>query len=195
MLQASHQLLIVEDHSMVRESLAEHVRALFPSVQTQEVGTLGDALQLVAAQRVDLVLLDLKLPDASGFSALVTMRKMVPLVPIVVVSGVVDGTLAQVVRSLGADEVLGKSARRDELKPLLSRWLGVGLSTRAGATDKPIFTTQQLVVLEHTLAGLSNKEIARATGLSAGTVRNLLSEVFLSFDVGSRSQLLALFQR
>jgi DNA-binding NarL/FixJ family response regulator len=188
-----HTLLVVEDHSMVRESLVEHLRQRFSGCTVLEADTLEAGCREARQHAPDLIVLDLNLLDATGLSALPAMRSASPDSRIVVLSGMVGANLASHLRELGADAFVPKSGRRDELVQTLQHLLATPLPVAAPASRK--LTPQQLVVLELTLVGKSNKEIAQATGLSSGTVRNYLSEVFLAFDVHSRSQLLALFRR
>lgn len=184
-------MLVVEDHSMVRESLVEHLRLQFAGCAVREADTLEAGCREARQHAPDIVVLDLNLRDATGLSALPAMRRASAGSRIVVLSGMVDASLASHLRELGADAFVPKSGRRDELVQTLRRLLGA--PRPAAAPAGRTLTPQQLAVLELTLAGKSNKEIAQATGLSSGTVRNYLSEVFLAFDVHSRSQLLALF--
>lgn len=189
-------LLMVEDHAMVREALADHLGGLFPCVNLLQAHSLASARAVLVSHTPDVVLLDLKLPDATGFSALAALRAWAPHSAIVVLSGMVGPPLASAIHALGAAAALNKNARRQELADLLARWLDPPHAPPRTAPPMPgtRLTPQQLVVLEHTLTGLSNKDIARLTGLSAGTVRNHLSEVFLTLGVASRTELLALFQ-
>lgn len=178
---------------MVRESLVDHLRQQLPGFSVLEADTLDAGCRLATLRTPALIVLDLNLLDATGLSALPAMRRTAPDSRIVVLSGMADASLASHLRELGADAFVSKSGRRDELVDTVRTLLATPPSTPSPAGGR--LTPQQLVVLELTLGGRSNKEIAQATGLSSGTVRNYLSEVFLTFGVHSRGQLLALFRR
>lgn len=193
-------LLVVEDHAMLRESLVDYLRAHWPHVTVAEAASLAQALQAVRPQAPDLILLDLTLQDASGFSALSAMRRACPASAIVVLSALSDDGVAQHLREQGADGFVAKSGRRDELLQALLPLLYRRAAAPRARHTAPIpaaagLTPRQLVVLQQMLEGRSNKDIAQHTGLSHGTVRNHVSDVFTAFDVHSRSQLLALFRR
>ncbi|MFC3682471.1 response regulator [Hydrogenophaga luteola] len=194
---AQASLLMVEDHPMLRESLIDYLRTQFPMLELREASGLEEACQAIRTSSPDLILLDLNLRDASGFTALTVLRSACPNAGIVVVSGVVDEGMELHLRELGADAFVSKSGRRDvllsTLRPLLLR-CELARTPTTRSTSSPSLTPQQLVVLAQLLEGHSNKEIARRTGLSNGTVRNYVSEVFIAFAVHSRSQLLAMFR-
>jgi DNA-binding NarL/FixJ family response regulator len=190
-------LLIVEDHAMVRESLMDVLAQRFPRVILWEADSLAHALARVALVAPDVIVLDLSLDDASGFTALGQMRKRCPTSFIVVLSGSVDHGLMPLVLEMGADACVFKAGRRQSLLDVLVPWLGQDRVAPASLQNmrqtRTSLTAQQLMVLELILGGRSNKEIARKTGLAPGTVRNYVSALLATFGVATRSQLLALF--
>lgn len=102
------QLLIVEDNPgdviLVKEALSKG-RVKF---EVTDVGLLAEALQRLATARVDLVILDLGLPDSSGLDTLQKIRDAAPDKPVIVLTGVLDETLAMGALRQGAQDYLVK---------------------------------------------------------------------------------------
>jgi len=103
------EILLVEDNPsdvlMLREVLAE---AQAVSFQVTHVERLSAALQQLAAQRFDVVLLDLSLPDSLGLDTFAAMRAQAPHVPIVVLTALDDEALAVQAVQAGAQDYLVK---------------------------------------------------------------------------------------
>ena len=72
------------------------------------VGDLSSGLKLIESGGYDLLLLDLTLPDASGVSAVVSVREIAPALPILVISGSKNPTIAEDVLACGADGYVSK---------------------------------------------------------------------------------------
>ena len=80
-------ILIVDDHPLFRHALIQAVRYSLPQAQIHETAAVNEFYErLENGPEPDLVLLDLNLPGASGFSALVHVRAQYPSLPIIVVS-------------------------------------------------------------------------------------------------------------
>ncbi len=80
-------ILIVDDHPLFRHALIQAVRYSLPQAQISETAAVNEFYErLEKGSEPDLVLLDLNLPGASGFSALVHVRAQYPSIPIIVVS-------------------------------------------------------------------------------------------------------------
>ncbi|MES2583029.1 MAG: response regulator transcription factor [Pseudomonadota bacterium] len=193
-------LLIVDDHHMLRESMVDFLTALYPAVTLLEADSMAAAQHISSTAQPDVVLLDLHLQDVTGFSAISGMRKASPGSYIVVLSGVVDQSLFPQMQELGANAFVSKSGRRDDIADVLNPVLTgqtaqprPRILAQSSVPAKLQLNTQQLMVLEQLLGGKSNKEIADTAGLSPGTVRNYVSDIFLAFNVHTRSQLMALF--
>ena len=85
------RVLIVDDHSLVRDGLRSIFDDAFPSCTILEADSLEAALNTLEQEGdVDLVLLDLNIPDVSHLSGLEALRDRFPATPVVMVSGVTD---------------------------------------------------------------------------------------------------------
>jgi DNA-binding NarL/FixJ family response regulator len=196
------QILVVDDHLMLRESLTDYLGVHLPDARIRAAASLQEALVRAVEFAPDLLILDLSLDDAAGLQALSVMRKACAHSAIVVLSGSVNASMETLLIERGADAFVPKSGRRDELVRVIRHLLVRGEPTHtsfeppgAAAVRRPILTPQQSVVLDLVVQGLSNKEIAQHTGLSHGTIRNYVSELLLSLNVTHRAQLITLFRR
>lgn len=211
-------ILIVDDHELVRLGVRALIQAqsVAPDapVEVYEAGSLADALMIYqrAEETIDLVLLDIALPDTQGLSGLVEFRQRFPHSRIVVLSGTGNTSLAQHAvaqgaLALGASAFVPKSA---DLREVVNFIRGCGLldtslelaaqatsllpEVRAASAPKPAWqalTPRQAQVLQWMLEGKANKEIAQLADLSEGTVKNYVSTILLHFGTRSRAQLIS----
>src|SRR5574337_722537 len=166
------RILIVEDHTLVREAVAQTLLHLEEGVECVEACCADDALAaLEKGGDWDLAVIDLMLPDMNGFSLLAVLAKRFPDVPTVVVSALDDAPTVQ--RAM-------KGGRRRGAVPVQERF---GL------------TAAQTRVMELLSQGKTNREIAELLGLSEGTVKVHMSAIFRALNVSSRAQALVVIAR
>ena len=105
------KILLVDDHALFREGLAELLKALDPEVQTLQAADANAAMEQTKLNvDIDLVLLDLHMPGPSGLDLLCALKEDLPSVPVVVLSS--DETRGSVLRALdkGAVGYIPKSS-------------------------------------------------------------------------------------
>jgi len=88
-------ILIVDDHSIVRLGLKEVLADAFPGVELGEAETSGEALAQSAKQAWDAVILDVNLPDGNGLDVLKILKQTRPTMPVLMLSFHPDGQYAQ----------------------------------------------------------------------------------------------------
>ena len=116
-----NRLLIVDDHPLFREALQTAVRMVHSDADIYEATSIEGALDVLAAHdNFDLALLDLSLPDVSGFEGLIRVRATFPKLPIIVVSGHEEPELIRYAISLGISGYITKSTSRSELALAIS---------------------------------------------------------------------------
>src|SRR5882762_8589737 len=107
---AKNRVLVVDDNPgdifLLREMVEDGANSRFRV--TAEAGSLEDALKVLAQRQVDLVLLDLQLPDSRGAETFVRVHAAAAEVPIIVLSESDDEELALQTVQLGAQEYLVK---------------------------------------------------------------------------------------
>ena len=193
----SLRLILVDDHPVVRAGL----RALIESSDDREVvGEASDAasaVEVVTAERPDVVLMDLSLGD--GVGGIEATRRLAALdpAPAVLVLTTYD-TESDILRALdaGARGYLLKDAPPAELfagiravakgEPALAPSVAATLMRRA-ASPEPRMTEREVEVLELLADGQGNREMARALFVSEATVKSHLSHIYTKLGVDTRA--------
>lgn len=193
-------VLIVDDHPLVGEAFELSIRAAYPHIDVGRVtsATEAEAYARQHGARIQLVLLDLMLPDATGFSALIRLQQLLPEKPIAIVSARADAHAVAMARAFGVSAYLSKSAPVATLVNAVGAILrGESLfpETEAPAPAARDFTRKvaslsagQLRVLTALADGRLNKQIAADMNITEGTVKQHLSAIFRKLDVSNRTQ-------
>ena len=199
----SYRLLIADDHPLFRGAMREAVTGLFEHVEIAEAGSFDEvADHLERGGEVDLILLDLTMPGARGFSGLMYLRAQYPGVPVMVVSANDDPAAIRRCMEFGASGFIPKTLGVETMRVAISRVLGGGVWTppdvdlRGGSDDDvgelmarmATLTPQQVRVLMMLSEGLLNKQIAFQLGVSEATVKAHVSAILQKLGVESRTQ-------
>jgi DNA-binding NarL/FixJ family response regulator len=199
------KLLVIEDHALVREGLLQALKSLGSDVQTQGAADAEAGLEaLAASDDVDLVLLDLMLPNTSGMALLGVLRKRFPAIPVVVISALDDpDTVSRAMRQ-GASGFVPKSSSTatmiDALREVLAGEVYLppmhrdpgarGTGRGKDVADRYGLTPAQMRVLELLIQGKTNRQIADLLSVTEGTVKIHVSAIFKAMNVTNRSQAL-----
>lgn len=196
-------ILIADDHPLFRDALKQAIEGFEFPCAIHMAGSLAEAREVLGqAGDIDLVLLDLAMPGASGFSGLAQLRSEYPAIPAVVVSASEDPTTIRRCLDLGASGFIPKSSSGEAIrKGVLAVlkgdvWVpeGVNLDVEDDPETADIFkrikslTPQQNRVLGMLSEGLLNKQIAYELNVSEATVKAHVSAVLLKLGVDSRTQ-------
>lgn len=192
--------LVADDHPMFRAAVAHMLGAAFPGVRVIEAASRS-ALEaaLLAEPAIDLVLLDLAMPGAIGFSSLLWLRAERPDLPVMVISSNDRPRTVRRAQQFGAAGFVSKAAPVDELAQAVRRVLDGGLwfeSVRAERSPHDAalaarlarLTPQQFRVLLLLAEGLLNKQIAAQLGLAENTVKIHVTAVLSKLECRSRTQ-------
>ena len=196
-------LLIADDHPLFREALKGAVQRVIPGVQLMEADSV-EALYALAEQHpdADLVLMDLNMPGAQGFNALVHLRSLHPQLPIVVVSAREEATVMRRALDHGAFGFIPKSADSDTIGHALGTILDGERWAPAEAHNVPPtpneerevgqrlreLTPQQFRVLQMLGVGRLNKQIAYDLGVSEATIKAHVTAILRKLGVTNRTQ-------
>jgi len=191
-------VLIADDHPLFRQALALAVSRVLPAARVIEAGTLaGAARALEDAAGLKLILLDLKMPGAVGYSGIALLHAERPEVPILVVSSAEGAAAAEEVRAFGATGFLRKDSDLAAIEEAIARALQAPARTAPAAVpqgDDAIretvagLTPTQLKVLLAVLDGQLNKQIAHSLGMSEATVKAHMTAIMRKLDVRNRTQ-------
>ena len=200
---AQYRLMIADDHPLFRGALREAVSGLPEGVDCTEAGSFDEVVALLEkGGEFDLVLLDLSMPGARGFSGLMYLRAQYPGVPVAVVSANDDPTAIRRCMEFGASGFIPKTLGVDSMRDAVSRILGgdiwtppdVDLAAGSDAEAAELMgrmatlTPQQVRVLMMLSEGLLNKQIAYQLGVSEATVKAHVSAILQKLGVESRTQ-------
>jgi DNA-binding NarL/FixJ family response regulator len=206
------KILVVDDHPLILEALRHVLRALDGEASIHDARTAEDGRRL-ADEHPDarLLILDLSLPGADGFSLLHEFRTAHPSIPVVVLSA--SDQREDIMRAidLGAMGYIPKSSSNqvmlNALRLVLSGGVylpSIALALREGAageaprvaegaaartTPRELgLTARQAQVLALILQGKPNKVICRELGLAEGTVKIHVAAILRALNVSTRTQ-------
>lgn len=202
-------ILLVDDHRLIRLGMRAALEAFSPQpVLIFEAYCLAQAVDVVKthAPHIHMVVLDLNLPDSKGLMGLHTLKALHPSASTVVISGVCDEVLRDEALSLGASGFFHKATESggiDDLLRLLATSPPMQASHGNDETAVPpniniitptkpasALTPRETEVLDLILQGLSNQEIADHIQLKLGSVKNIVSALYVTFGVNSRAKLI-----
>ncbi|MEM9278533.1 MAG: response regulator transcription factor [Pseudomonadota bacterium] len=196
-------VIIADDHPLFRDALRQAISGVIPDCEISMVGDLDGLRKLLGElNSADLVLLDLSMPGASGFSGLISIRAEFPETPVIVVSAAEDTMTIKKCIELGASGFIPKSSGTDYLVEGIRSvqsgevWVppSIDLNTDMDPESADIInklqslTPQQTRVLSMLGEGLLNKQIAYELDVSEATVKAHVSAVLLKLGVDSRTQ-------
>ena len=185
-------IYVIDDHPLMRDAIVMVLRRLRPAETIIELERL-DKLEAAVKEHgaPHLFCLDLKLPDVTGVSGVLTLKKTYPAVPVAVYSASPAADMEEACIEAGADIYIEKSAGSGELAAALR-----GLLQADAESDEPAPVasgklskrqTQLIAMLDR---GLSNRDIATALEISEHTVKVHLWRLFRRLGVKSRTQAL-----
>lgn len=106
------KILIVDDHALIRDALQGVLKKLQRGVTVLEASDSQQAFDIIAGNAdINLILLDLTLPDRDGLSVLTELRERYPAIGVVVLSALQDHVNVTKVLDLGASGFIPKSAK------------------------------------------------------------------------------------
>ena len=182
-------LYVIDDHPLMREAVVMLLRRLRPGSHIVELERLGGVSAAVRQHGApDLICLDLKLPDTTGTSGIIELKKLFPETPLAVLSASPAADAEESCIDAGADIYIEKSAGAQEIGNALRALLNAdGGFEELSPTDNKLSKRQkQLIVMLD--RGLSNREIADELGISEHTVKVHLWRLFRRLGVKSRTQ-------
>ncbi|GAA3795630.1 response regulator transcription factor [Sphaerisporangium flaviroseum] len=198
------RVIVVDDQTVVREGLVL-LLGLLPGIEVAGAAASGEeALRLVAGERPDVVLMDLRMPRMDGVEATRRIRAEHPGTQVVVLTTYSDDESVFAALRAGARGYLTKDARADEIAqaiasvrrgeaqfdPAVQRRL-VEAVTRGRPQDDDLpdgLTPREAEVLRLIAQGGSNSEIARALYITEATVKTHINKLFAKAGVRDRAQ-------
>ena len=196
------KLLIADDHEVVRCGLKTMLAGTEIEI-IAEVGTGEEATAYALNNDPDVVLLDIRMPNGDGLTALGRIKLEKPDMPILMLSTFDNPTYVARSVALGASGYLVKGCTRDHLlqairtaaagesawtRDELRRVTGALATPRLAADVEVPLTQRESEVLRQLAYGLTNKEIAAALHISYETVKEHVQHILRKIGVSDRTQ-------
>jgi DNA-binding NarL/FixJ family response regulator len=200
--QSKIRLLIADDHEVVRSGL----KGMLAGTEIQVVAAVAsgqEAVKYALENQVDVVLLDVRIPDGDGLNTLGRIKLKKPDLPVLMLSAFENPTYVARAVAMGASGYLLKGCTRDELvnairkaaagesiftRDELRRVTGAMATPRLAADVEVPLTQREGEVLKQLACGLTNKQIAEALHISYETVKEHVQHVLRKIGVTDRTQ-------
>ena len=199
-MNAPIRLLIVDDHSVVREGLRAFLRLQEGIEVVGEAASAEDAVSVAATSSPDVVLLDLVMPEGDGIGAIRRLLEVAPGVRVLVLTSFADDAQIFAAIAAGAAGYLLKDVDPQALadgirdvhagRPALHASVAARLMRRSGS-PRPTsdhLTPRERDVLRLVVEGLANKQIAQRLGIGEKTIKTHVSRVLAKLGVTDRTQ-------
>jgi DNA-binding NarL/FixJ family response regulator len=198
------EILIADDHPLYRDALCRAAAQAVPAADLLQADSVPALLVLLDAHAdADLLLLDLHMPGARGFSALALLRGQYPQLPIIIVSAHEEAEVARRALAHGAAGYIPKSLAGENIVSAIrtvldgevwlpARMSGAGSKLRdaeAQAAERVAeLTPQQFRVLTMLADGQLNKQIAYELGISEATIKAHMTAIMRKLGCSNRTQ-------
>lgn len=199
----SVKILLVDDHSMVREGLKQLIEFEHDFIVVGEAANGIQALEKIESLNPDVVMLDINMPKMNGIETLkaIKEKKYKTKVIMLTIHNEVEYLMKAI--EIGCEGYLLKDSNSIVLRraiktvyagetfvqPSIIPTLNAGLTEKSKSSDKlSTLTRRELEVLKLIAEGLFNKEIASRLDISERTVKNHISNIFKKIDVSDRTQ-------
>jgi len=205
------KILVVDDHVLVRDALRSVLTQLRRDASIFEAANGCQCMLLVEQHPdLDLILLDLTLPDRDGFSVLAELRERYATVAVVVFSASQEQDTVKLALDLGAVGFIPKTTERDVMLSALQLVFSGGVyiprEILDGSKSSPPpacgdqgpvrrellvssgLTARQVEVLSLMMQGKSNKAIAHMLNMAEPTVKNHITVILKTLKVANRTE-------
>lgn len=182
-------ILIIDDHDLYRSGLRAALCASMPHTEIIEAGSIDEAIH-GTPDKLDVIVLDFRLPGLNGAEGIALLRKKWPKVPVLMLSSQNDPETVSLALERGAVGFASKADTADNIVEAINRILRGQFTAPSSGKDKPFLhlSPRQCEVLELLCQGLPNKQIAMRLSLSENTVRVHVQAVYGFLQVTSRSE-------
>lgn len=193
-------ILVADDHPLFRAAVLHALYEALPDAVVREAASVATLNQVLEAHpETELLLLDLAMPGARGFSALLHVRSEHPEIPVAIISSNDHPRVIRRAQQFGAAGFIPKSSPAESIGGAVTSVLDGGtwfpaLTAERSEEDALLaarlaqLTPQQFRVLLCLADGLLNKQIAHELGLAENTVKVHVTAILKKLECHSRTQ-------
>ncbi len=199
----SSQIIIADDHPLFRQALRETIAPIFKNFEICELESLQETKAELTRQAVELLLLDLRMPDSDGLAGLMMIKGMYPALPVIIVSASEEAETVRAAIQAGAAGYIYKSYSLRQIHDAVAEVYQGGVHIPDGVAENVTenehaelnaiakissLTPSQLRVFVALSHGFMNKQIAAEMDISEATVKAHVTSVYKKLGVRSRTQ-------
>jgi two-component system, NarL family, invasion response regulator UvrY len=198
------KVLLVDDHPIVRQGIKQILSQVRTITDVGEAETAEEAMDKIRHEQWDIIILDINLPDRSGFDLLKELRRAFPELPIVMLTLHAEEQFA--VRSLraGASGYLTKEASPEELiravqraatgrryiSPALAQKVALGWDSGLAQSPHDTLSDREFQVLRMIASGQTATEIAENLLLSVKTISTYRSRILEKLNLQTNAEII-----
>jgi DNA-binding NarL/FixJ family response regulator len=196
------RIAIVDDHALVRAGLRQFFADQIDFSVVAEASTGRDALDIVRRGGVDVILLDISMPDQSGVDALAAIKARAPDLPVLILSGFPEAHYATTLLRQGASGYLNKDCDPEEIvkairtvcrgRKYITAGVAEQLADALGGGNQPLheqLSERELQVFLRLAKGETIGHMAQSMSLSVKTVSTYRTRVMEKMQLASNSDL------
>ncbi len=204
----ANKIIIADDHPLFRDALHQAIKQSFGDLDVIDADSFSSLQRVIRHHDdSDLILLDLHMPGAVGFSALSYLGLQCPQIPVTMISASEDlDTIARAME-FGAAGFIPKSSQISLIVEAIEQvlagevWLPKGMAERINSAERQetdfidrvaTLTPKQFRILMMLTDGRLNKQIADEVCVSEATIKAHLTEIFKKLGVSNRTQAAAI---
>lgn len=196
-------ILIVDDHTIVRKGLIQILITDFPFALIEEAGDAEDLIDKALKGNWDIIITDIAMPGRSGLDALYQIKKSKPELPVLILSMYPEEQYAVRVIKAGASGYLNKEVAPAKLIEAVKKVLSGKLYITSAVADTMAthlvqennklphhyLSNREFAVMKMLAAGKSVSEIAEAMLLSSSTISTYRTRIFTKLQINNISAL------
>lgn len=203
-------ILIADDHGIVRLGLSLMIKKLRPQASINEVDDYQKVLETIKKKAYDLIILDINMPNGSFQETLEIIKIKSPKTKVMVFSSQDENLYAIRYLKMGADGFLHKLAPEGVIKKALEKMLDKGSYVSEEVKDAMVFNTlnknlpvdnplemlsdREIEIAEQLIKGIPLKDISNELNLHASTVSTYKTRIFKKLDIQSIPELIDVFR-
>jgi DNA-binding NarL/FixJ family response regulator len=197
------RIAIVDDHAIVRAGLRQFFADQIDFQVVAEAGTGREAMEIVRKGEVDVILLDISMPDQSGVDALAAIKARAPDLPVLILSGFPESHYATTLLRQGASGYLNKDCDPEDIVRAIRtvvrgrKYISAGVAEQlanglSNGGDRPLhesLSERELQVFLRLAKGETIGHMADSMSLSVKTVSTYRTRVMEKMSLESNSDL------